>query len=247
MRRDHDHRYPLSSILFFLLTFSDATSGSAIGVYNSGTTCDASSNAGVYKVANGNSVYFELENRGSVTYCIQTQAQQASGGCGTASGSATSSPACPSGTSTLTFSYATSPSNMCYTTQETTNGIRLTTSQQGWILSDLLSTTAVTTFYVTVESLSGDIGIGIAERADGSGCSTSNYPSTSWVGYASLTCKGDFLTFYTTRPSGATSAITSLMTAGHTYKFVVFPNAGPSATRCGEVDITGNASLLFLD
>ena len=185
-------------------------------------------------------MYFELEGTGSVSFCVQTTSQQAAGACDTASGSPTSGPGCPTGTSGLTLSYAASGPSQCFNVQTTTNGIRLINNQQGWILSDLISTTAVTTFYVTIEALSGaSTAVGVAERADGSGCSTSNYPTSSWVGYAGSTCKGDFLTFYTAKPSGATTAITSLMTVGHTYKFIVFPNAGPSNSRCAEITITG--------
>ena len=111
---------------------------SAVGSYNPGTVCD-SSLAGHYQIKNGNAMYFELENAGSVSFCIQTASQQSSGGCGTASGSLTTGPACPSYANPLTFYSASSYPNQCYTIQQTTNGMRISTNQQGWIAADLLS------------------------------------------------------------------------------------------------------------
>ena len=122
------------------------------------------------------------------------------------------------------------------------------TQQRGWITSDILSKTAVTTFYVTVESLSGAaVGVGMAQLADNQGCSASSYNYTGWMGSSGATCAGDFLTFYTSRPSGTTSAITATMTVGHTYRFEVTPNAATAVTsRCGQVDITGIANPYFI-
>ena len=217
------------------------TTNSVIARYNAGTNCE-SSLAEHYHVKNGNTIYLELEGTGSVSFCIQTAAQQAAGGgCGAASGSTSNGPGCPSGTSTLTFNYAGSGPNQCFRAQQTTNGERITTSQRGFITSDLLSNNQVTTFYVTIESLSGAAaGVGMVEINDGQGCSTSDYPSNTWLGSASAKCKGDFLTFYTSIPSGTTSAITSTMTIGRAYKYVVYPNAASNFNpRCGEVTITG--------
>ena len=212
-----------------------------VAKYNAGTNCE-SSLAEHYHVKNANTMYLELKGVGSASFCIQTASQHtAGGGCGAANGSPTLGPGCPSGTSPLTFSYPSSGPNQCYKAQTTTNGVRISTSQQGFITSDLLSTNQVTTFYVTIESLSGAAaGVGMVEIADGQGCSTSNYPSNTWVGSASATCKGDFLTFYTTIPSGTTSAITTTMTVGRAYKYVIYPNAASNFNpRCGEVTITG--------
>ena len=149
-------------------------------------------------------------------------------------------------TSQVTFASSISPPDLCYSNQPTTNGQRLSIKWQGWIAADLVSKTTVTTFYATVESLTSTAaGIGITELADNQGCSTSGYPSTVWVGYYNNPiCYSDFLTFYTTRPSGTTSEIMPTMTVGHAYKFVITPNTNTSVTyRCGEFAITGNQSI----
>ena len=211
---------------------------SLIGSYNPSTVCD-SSLAGHYNVKNANTMYFELENAGSVNFCIQTASQQSSGGCGTASGSVSKGPSCPSNPTPLTFYNPTYYPDQCYTIQQTANGMRISTNQQGWIAADLLSKNSATVFYVTVESLTGTAaGIGITEIQDDAGCSASDY-SRSWVGSSSGNCWGDYVTFYTTKPPSSTSIMTATMTIGRTYRYTIVPNTGSATLRCGAVIITG--------
>ena len=143
-------------------------------------------------------------------------------------------------TAQLSFSSPSSPADQCYSIQQTTNGYRVSLSEQGWVAADLLSKTSTTTFFVTIESLTGAAAaVGITELADDAGCGTANYPS-AWIGYGgNSNCWSDYLTTYTTKPAGTTSVITSTMTVGHTYRYTLTPNTGSDAHRCGQVDITG--------
>lgn len=92
----------------------------------------------------------------------------------------------------------------------------------------------------------GAVGVGLAELADSQGCSSADYPVSSWVGLYSASCKGDFLTFYTALPSGTSSAINSIMSINHAYEFAVSPNAATNvSSRCGQLEIEGLLILLF--
>ena len=141
-------------------------------------------------------------------------------------------------TGQLTFQNPVSFSSMCYTLQTTTNGIRLSASSKGWIGSDSISKITATTFYITIESLSGsDTGFGPAESPDAY-CNRLFY-KPSRVG-GSATCWSDFLTYYTTTPAGSASSIPSsaMATVGHTYKVYIDPLTSTSG-ECMQYQLTG--------
>ena len=144
----------------------------------------------------------------------------------------------------LTFISPSSQGTPTFNITKATNGQRLTSNQEGWISSDILSTINATSFYVTIENLTGSAaGIGPTEVAD-TYCFPSFYPTT-WTGFiedlpGSYSCYSDFLTLYTYKPDNSNSEISSTIMVSHTYKYDIFPDQN---SGCYELTITGNTDF----
>ena len=143
----------------------------------------------------------------------------------------------------LTFQSPSFSPLMQYNLQTVKNGVRLSTNMKGWTASDVISSTTATNFFVTVESLSGAVaGVGIMETSDQI-CSPLYFPDV-WIGRGSLNnlCWSDFLTLYSSVPSGSTTTITTkTLTTGDVYQFVLTPTS--TSTSCYALTITG---IIFL-
>lgn len=140
----------------------------------------------------------------------------------------------------LTFNNPTYLAPQTFNITQAPNGILLQSDEEGWIASDILSTTNFTTFYVTILNLTESAAaIGPTEVAD-TYCTTSAYPLI-WTNFVQnipgeYSCYSDFLTMYTQTPPNSQSVTSTSLFVGHLFRYDIFPdlNAG-----CYSLTITG--------